>query len=188
MWSPPKRRQPSKKTKKPKNTTIIEINDVETHGFTSAEARKKHMLRKAEEYQNQAEMKKAMASSLRQSAHEVDQIIEQARKMTQQMVKAGKIRLDGKTGDALHSRGLTQTCGMIKLPTRIIASGDYLVKEEVWWSDRWIADLVQQLKDAGADNALRKKFYDSIQNHPGDKEAIEAEAGLIALKASGSEW
>ena len=159
-------------------TTKIKI---ETFGFKDFEARKKSYVSRAKRLRKEAEQMVVTAGKVEKLAHKLDELRQEAELHVTELTAQGKVRLDGKTANALHARGLTETCGLVEAPTRLYSSNDDLFLENVWWSDEWVLDLVRDMKQLTT-TAERKKFYDHIAQYEGDKDAIMCEAGLVALK------
>lgn len=155
--------------------------EVEVWGFKDLETRKKHLVRLAERAAEEAKRKVEEAKELDGAADRLQECYDDAQKLTDKLVKQGKVRIEGNLGSALASRGLASTVGLMSQPTKVICTTGKVRLEEVYWGDPWIAELVQNLKNSGIDANGRQRFYNTIAEMKNDKAAIQAEAGLVAL-------
>lgn len=155
--------------------------EIETFGFKDFEARKKSFVGRAKRLAEEAERARIKAELVAGYPERLEELREMAEVATRDLLAQGKVRLDGKTGNALDTRGLRDTCGLVMAPTRLYSSNDDLFLEKVYWADEWVLELVENMKKITS-TTERKKFYDRIAKLKDDPEAIQAEAGLIALQ------
>lgn len=154
--------------------------EIETFGFKDFEARKKSFEGRARRLREVAERARIKAERVARFPVRLEELRAKAEKETASLLAQGKVRIDGKTGKALSTRGLGETCGIVEAPTRLYSSNDDLFLEEVYWADEWVLELVENMKKITS-TIERKKFYDRIAKLAGDPDAIMCEAGLIAL-------
>lgn len=161
--------------------TEMDKDIVEVWGFKDLETRKKSLARKAKHAKEQAEKFQKEADRLAEAPDLLDKYYHEAKAETQRLLKQGKVRIEGNLGGALWQRDLASTVGLIKANTKVVCTVGRVALEEVYWGDPWIAELVNDIKKAGIDANGRQKFYNNIAKMKDDPDAIQAEAGLIAL-------
>jgi len=150
------------------------LDDLETFGLKNIQLRKEYFLQKAAKLQQAANGFTDMASNL-------DKLTTQALKTMTKLAQQGKQRLDGKTATALVSKGIGPDCGIVAADTRLHCTNDVVELKQVYWADNWVVDMVNTMKDIGLTANQRSRFYKTLEDHKGDPEAMQAEAGLIIL-------
>ena len=149
-------------------------DDLEVFGLKDIQLRKEYFLQKAARLQKEADALVEMANNL-------DSLKTKALKTMTKLAQQGKQRLDGKTAKALDGRGIGPDCGLVTAPTRLHCTNDVVELKEVHWADSWVVDMVKSMKDVGLTASQRSRLYSTLENHKGDPEAMQAEAGLVIL-------
>lgn len=150
------------------------VDDLETFGLKDIQLRKEYFRQKAARLQKEAD-------GFIEKANNLDRLKTEALKTMTKLSQQGKRRLDGKTATALVSKGIGDDCGVITAPTRLHCTNDVVELKEVYWADSWVVDMVKSMKDVGLTASQRSRFYKTLENHKGDPEAMQAEAGLVIL-------
>lgn len=160
--------------------TLTTNTEVEKFGLNDVQHRKEFFRAKAGRLQDDANKLLKQAQDFEDKALLLDRLNTKAMRETIRLTQQGKRRLDGKTGTALATRGLTKVCGLTVKETKLHCVNEDIRLMEVYWADAWVVDMIEGLKGAGFSAQERKEFYDSI-HHWDDAESIEAEAGIHIL-------
>lgn len=160
--------------------TLTTNTEVEKFGLNDVQHRKEFFRAKAGRLQADAKKLMEQADAFEDKALLLDMLNSQAMVATLKLAQQGKRRLDGKTGTALASRGLTEVCGMVLADTKLYCVNETIMLQAVYWADAWVVEMIEGLKGSGFSAQERKIFYDSIKGFD-DAESIQAEAGIHIL-------
>lgn len=114
------------------------------------------------------------------AVNEVDTLCDGAILASKELRKLGKVRLDGRVGQAIDRRQLSTLTGLVSGFSMVESTFDGLKVQAQYWCDPWFADYTDKVP-AGKRKEMYKRLLALAEL---DEDELQSEIGLMMLEVT----